>query len=235
MGSSRLYGKILYPLHGIPLLGILMERIKGAAVKQWWLATTEEKEDDLTANWGKALGLRVFRGSSDDVLSRFINIIGSENPDYVVRITADDPFIDSKIINLMLEQAYTMSSKYSLLSAGSTLPLGYVPGVFIANDLVQIESEIPAEQPFHRSHVVSWFTVKNMEKTFSPPDNWPTRANWRWTVDTIEDAHMAEAAFNLFGSQWATITYPDIVFILDKHPDVTSINLRIRQKTIDEG
>src|SRR5262245_53254590 len=94
LGSSRLPGKILCPLAGRPLLEVLVKRLATARLDEWWLATTTDPVDELTADWGEALGLRVWRGSVDDVLSRFTAIIESSRPDWVFRVTADNPFTD---------------------------------------------------------------------------------------------------------------------------------------------
>jgi spore coat polysaccharide biosynthesis protein SpsF len=237
MGSSRLFGKILYPLQGVPLLVILAQRIAAADVDRWWLATTDKREDDLTAAWGKALGWQVYRGETIDVLSRFTAIIKKEKPKYVVRLTADDPFTDSDLINKMLKQAHEMPSDKSLLAAGSGngLPLGYSSGVVLAQRLLDIETEIPEDQSYHRSHVVSWLSTLNEDKRFVIPGDWPLRPNWRWTIDTLEDAMMAEAAFTLFGSEYSSLKYTDMVKRLDNRPDITSINANIRQKKLEEG
>lgn len=237
MGSSRLYGKILYPLHGLPLLAILAQRIADADVDRWWLATTGNREDDLTVAWGNALGWQVYRGNTTNVLSRFTAIIKKERPKYVVRLTADDPFTDSDVINKMLKQAHEMPSDKSLLIAGSDngLPLGYPPGVVLAERLLEAETEIPKNQSYHTSHVVSWLFTKNEHKRFVIPDDWPMRPNWRWTIDTMEDAKMVAAAFTLFGSEYSRLKYTDMVKRLDNRPDITSINANIRQKSLEEG
>jgi len=39
VGSGRLPGKILAPLAGGPMLGLLAERVSAARVDEWWLAT----------------------------------------------------------------------------------------------------------------------------------------------------------------------------------------------------
>jgi spore coat polysaccharide biosynthesis protein SpsF len=59
LGSSRLPGKILAPLAGRPLLAVLASRLASARVDEWWLATTHERDDDVTAAWGEELGLHV--------------------------------------------------------------------------------------------------------------------------------------------------------------------------------
>lgn len=237
MGASRLYGKILYPLKKKPLLHVLMKRLEQAEVDQWWLATTTEKEDNLTTIWGEALGLHVYRGSVNDVLSRFTSIIRIQHPDYVVRITADDPFTDGCIVNMMLHQTYSMPAEKKILATGPNrvLPLGLAPSVVVAESLLDAESQIPEDQKYHKTHVTSWLTKHHMLKEFVPPKEWPERPYWRWTVDTIDDFLMTSAAFDLFDDQWETIDYPEMVARLDQRPDITNLNKHISQKKIEEG
>lgn len=103
MGSERLPGKILAPLGGRPLLDRLVSRIARARVSQWWLATSEHPSDDVTAAWGFELGLRVFRGSERDVLSRFLAIAAETDAEWLVRVTADNPFLDAPLIDQLLD------------------------------------------------------------------------------------------------------------------------------------
>jgi hypothetical protein len=49
LSSSRLPGKMLAPLAGRPLLAVLARRLASARVAEWWLATTHERDDDVTA------------------------------------------------------------------------------------------------------------------------------------------------------------------------------------------
>jgi len=103
MGSERLPGKILAPLGGRPLLDRLVSRIARARVAQWWLATSEHPSDDVTAAWGFELGLRVFRGAERDVLSRFLAIAAETDAEWLVRVTADNPFLDAPLIDHLLD------------------------------------------------------------------------------------------------------------------------------------
>ena len=103
IGSSRLPAKILAPLAGRPLLDQLYARIAPARVDEWWLATSSDPSDDVTEAWGFDLGLRVFRGDLDDVLSRFRSIGSEADADWVVRITADNPFTDYRVIDALLD------------------------------------------------------------------------------------------------------------------------------------
>ena len=103
MGSQRLPGKIIAPLGGRPLLAQLMARIGPARVDEWWLATSSDPADDVTEAWGFELGLRVFRGKRRDVLSRFLAIGSEARAEWILRVTADNPFLDAKLINVLLD------------------------------------------------------------------------------------------------------------------------------------
>jgi spore coat polysaccharide biosynthesis protein SpsF len=238
LASSRLPGKILAPLAGRPLLGLLCERLRSARVDEWWLATTAGAEDEVTAAWGEALGLRVFRGARDDVLSRFTAIVRERRPDWVVRVTADDPFTDGGLVNLLLDalgEAEKGASWVGLAEAARLLPLGYGAELARAGDLLACEREIRPAEPWHRSHVTSWLRSRREPCLAPVPADWPARPGWRWTVDTPEDLAMARAAFELFGTRAAELGYPEMVARLDPHPEVAGANAGVRQRAVEEG
>ncbi|HEB87938.1 MAG TPA: hypothetical protein ENI85_00050 [Deltaproteobacteria bacterium] len=103
MGSERLPGKILAPLGGRPLLAWLAARIAPARVDEWWLATSSDASDDVTEAWGFELGLRVYRGDPADVLSRFLAIGAESRAEWMLRVTADNPFLDACLIDTLLD------------------------------------------------------------------------------------------------------------------------------------
>jgi spore coat polysaccharide biosynthesis protein SpsF (cytidylyltransferase family) len=83
---------------------VVVRRLASAGI-EWWLATSDRPADSVTAAWGEDLGLEVWRGDEQDVLSRFIGIAGAAQPDWVVRATADDPFTDGAIVPALVEAA----------------------------------------------------------------------------------------------------------------------------------
>jgi spore coat polysaccharide biosynthesis protein SpsF len=58
------------------------------------LATSTEKSDDVLCDLTTGLGVTVFRGSETDVLGRFIGAATLTDATNVVRVCADNPFID---------------------------------------------------------------------------------------------------------------------------------------------
>jgi spore coat polysaccharide biosynthesis protein SpsF len=234
MGSSRLPGKLLAPIAGRPLVEVLVERVRHARVAEWWLATTDGAEDDVAAAWGESLGLRVLRGDRHDVLSRFAAIVESRKPEWIVRLTADNPFVDSAVVDALVAAA-GVAPEVDYVGEGPErrLPLGYVPELVRATAVgAAARDDLPAH---HRAHVTSVMRQGGRAKPLSIPEAWPVRPAWRWTVDTLDDLAMADAAFRAFGGGWQAIDYPAMVRILDERPEITGRNASVVQKGVGEG
>ena len=236
MGSERLPGKILAPLvETAPLLEVLAARLDSSSIP-WWLATTSNLSDDATAGVGKRLGMEVYRGDELDVLSRFAEIIKRTNADVVVRVTADNPFTHGAIINDLIDSLSHANDNISCVQVGKSerrFPLGFVPEAVRARDLLELERSIRDTQSIHRTHVTSGFRSCKVLSYDSP--GLPARPEWRWTVDTILDMEMARASFRLFSDRWQEIGYADMVEILDRYPDIATMNAGVEQRSISDG
>jgi spore coat polysaccharide biosynthesis protein SpsF len=235
IGSTRLPAKILAPIVGsLPLIAVLTERIRPAGIPLW-LATTQTKTDDVTAAWGHELGLHVFRGDEHDVLSRFAAIVAMASPDWVVRFTADDPFTDAAITTRAIELAMSAPDHVDLLTAGPSrqFPLGYAPQLARATAIAQLARTLPEQGTHHRVHVTSGIEPSRIASIQDPTQ--PARPDWRWTVDTVEDLAMAQAAFAAASERGIRTQYGEFVSILDERSDITDINSSVRQKALDDG
>lgn len=58
------------------------------------LATTERPEDEALVDIARRLNVRVFRGSTDDVLARYVAAAASVSASVVIRATGDNPAVD---------------------------------------------------------------------------------------------------------------------------------------------
>ena len=103
MSSSRLPGKVLMPLVGIPVLEHVVERLSYCRmIDNIVVATSLEASDDLIEDYCKKINVNVFRGSLDDVLDRYYQAALLHNPDIVVRITGDCPLIDPVVVDRVI-------------------------------------------------------------------------------------------------------------------------------------
>jgi spore coat polysaccharide biosynthesis protein SpsF len=68
------------------------------------VATTQESRDDRLADECARLGVDVMRGPTDDVLARFAQAVEGDAADAVVRVCADNPFIDPACIDELVRE-----------------------------------------------------------------------------------------------------------------------------------
>lgn len=103
MGSSRLPGKVLMQAAGRSMLAHQIERLRTVRnANEIIVATTVEPADDAIAQACTEIGVACFRGSENDVLSRFVGAATQCKADVIVRLTADCPLIDPAVIESVI-------------------------------------------------------------------------------------------------------------------------------------
>ena len=72
MGSTRLPGKVMKKIVGIPSIGIIIKRLKRSKeANKIVVATSKNKENRILVEYLKKIKANFFVGSEDDVLNRF--------------------------------------------------------------------------------------------------------------------------------------------------------------------
>ena len=105
-GSKRFPEKVLKKISNLPLVLLILKRLSfSKEVKAIVLATSKKKVNNKLINLLKKNRYLFFRGSEKNVLSRYYNVGKKFNADYVVRVTADCPFINYKIVDKLLKIA----------------------------------------------------------------------------------------------------------------------------------
>lgn len=229
LDSSRLPMKALAPLAGTSsLVEVLCERVWMEEV-DLWLLTTERGLDDPLAALGERLGVNVFRGSESDVLSRFARVCELSDATWCVRLTADNPFTDRRILRHLVAQASKAPLSVSWIGDFDHLfPLGYVPEIVRCSVLTDLHHQLPLGEVTHREHVTSAIPLN--ERLALENFDEPSRPFWRWTVDEEVDLVMAQQAFALFDGRWSSAEYSAFVEALDRHPSITSLNSHVVQR-----
>ena len=100
MSSTRFPKKVMQPICGKPMIGLLLERLsKSNKIEQIILATTDDNSCDSLAYYVNKLGYEVYRGNEDDVLDRYYQAAKKVQADLVVRVTGDCPLIDPEQVD----------------------------------------------------------------------------------------------------------------------------------------
>ena len=114
MSSIRLPAKVLLPVAGKPMLAHQIDRLRKVRyADQVVVATSVDPKDNTIVDFCNAYQVAVFRGSLNDVLSRFAMATATYKADVVVRLTADCPLIDPVIIDHVIS-AYLESPEERL-------------------------------------------------------------------------------------------------------------------------
>jgi len=114
MRSKRLPGKSLKKVAGKPLLEYTIDRLSTVdSIDKIVVATSKEKIDDSIASFCKEKGVDFFRGSEEDVLSRFAQAARRYNPEYIVRICGDEPLVDPKIVKRAIKEHIQQKADYT--------------------------------------------------------------------------------------------------------------------------
>jgi len=152
MNSRRLPGKVLLPAGGKPMLQHLVERLKQVqSLSDIILATTENPTDDILEDFAKEVGIKCFRGSEEDVLSRVIGAAEQCNADVIVEISGDCPLIDPELISQCIEIHKHNHVDFVSNAAISSYPAGMDVSIFSVEVLKRSESM--STNSLHREHV----------------------------------------------------------------------------------
>ena len=236
-GSTRLPGKIFKELSGQPILWHVYNRIKHSLlVNQIIIATTDQPEDDQVEIFCASNNIPFYRGSVNDVLSRYYEAAKKYNAVIIIRITSDCPVIDPVIIDKMISEYFRISKNenldYMSNSIIRTFPRGLDVEIFSFDVLEKAYNE--AKLQYEREHVTPYiyqhpelFGIKNFtnEKDYS---------YHRWTVDTIEDFKLIEAIYNELYNQKNIFLFDDILELFEKEPELLEINKEVKQKKLGE-
>lgn len=237
LGSTRLPNKILLPLGEYTIFDTLRSRIEDSNHDEIWLATTWNKEDDLLVQIASDWGWKTHRGSNEDVLSRFESIINFSNPDFVVRVTGDNPLVDKFAINELIRiQRQNQEFVYISDFRSALYPLGYFPEIIKSSELKKIRKIIKPSETFHLSHVTSkvveiGLKLGNIKESI----DFPYFPNARWTIDYPLDYEFITELNTLSSGNLIKMKYLEIIELIKLNPMVAKININLKQKNIDMG
>lgn len=99
MSSRRFPGKVLAFLDGVPVITRVVNRVSCALPKDSIVVVTStDKSDDALSDAAAGLGVAVYRGPLENVFRRFQLCLELHPCDWIVRINADSPLLDSGLI-----------------------------------------------------------------------------------------------------------------------------------------
>lgn len=235
MSSSRLPGKVLKKINNKTLIERIIESsLESKYSTKIYVATSKDKTDDILVQNIQDFDISIYRGSLENVYSRFYEIAINEikNFDTVVRLTADCPLLDPKIIDLTLESHYKNSNyDYSSTGLTDTFPLGQGVEVIEINKFVDLNNKTLTGEDLE--HVTRFIWKRpDIYNCNSIEYNHPVHKNCfelRLTVDEIEDFELIQKIVTEMSYDDKYISLDEIVDFLYKNPKILNINKHIKQ------
>lgn len=233
VGSTRLPNKVLRRIDDTTLLQIHLERLSHSKrITKLYVATTEEPGAKEICAIAEKLGVAVFRGALNDVLDRYYNAVKGEEPDYVVRVTADCPLIDSHVVDSIIDYALANKLDYASNTVERTFPDGIDIEVFTFATLKRAWQE--AFLSSDREHVTPYIWRNSNLKgnslfTAGSFFNEEDASMFRLTVDELVDLELIELLIRAIGANASWKVY---INYLKENPELRNINKHL---TCNEG
>lgn len=193
MGSSRLRGKSLMPVAGVPLLTRVINTVRGLTfLDEILIATTKLPEDEPIVSVAMVANVKIYRGSTLDVLERFHDAsLDLAEGDCILRITADNPFSDYRITSKVFELHKEEGNDYTHIDG-----LSHIVAEFIRVGALREAFANPRLDNFDREHVSPFFRKhRELFKIRTLPSDYEGLRHdldKYLTIDNSEDLYRAE-------------------------------------------
>lgn len=236
-GSTRLPEKILKIINNKTVLEHDIDRVlKAKTVDELVIATTERDEDNVIVDIAKNCSVGHFRGSEDNVLSRYYFAAKKYNAEIVIRITSDCPLIDPEIIDDMVNEFIKLRSTENLDYLSNKIKMTYPRGLDVevfSFDALE-RTFLEATQKFEKEHVTPYIYLNPDKFKIKNYENDTDYSMFRWTLDTEEDFLLIKTIYDHLYDENRMFLFKDILKYVLENPEISKLNDHIRQKELNE-
>ena len=233
MGSTRLPGKVMKQLYGKSVLGHVIERLKQSEfLDEIIIATTKLDKDNIIAEEASNYNVNFYRGSEENVLSRYYYSAKENSVDIIVRITSDCPLIDpllvDEIIQFYKKNNYKLVTNAGPNSENRTYPRGLDVEVFSFELLKEAFNN--ATKYYQLEHVTPYI-YENIEEIYYYK-NEVDYSNYRWTLDEKEDFELIKSIYDKLYNGEHNFYSNKVLELMKQNPELKKINSNVKQKQI---
>ena len=226
LSSKRFPNKVLKSICDKSIIEWVISRLKiCSTIDKICVATTTDPSDDKLVDFLSSQNILVYRGSVEDVLSRFYFAATFNNASHILRITADCPFVDPVIISEIINFYWKNDSlDYVSNTLEETFPDGLDVEFFTYEALKWAHEE--AKSQFEREHVTPY--MKEKLATGNISSKYPELSRLRLTIDEPIDLEVLnEIASNLGCDQ--SLSFSNIAELKRLNPKKFEANIHIRR------
>jgi NAD(P)-dependent dehydrogenase (short-subunit alcohol dehydrogenase family)/spore coat polysaccharide biosynthesis protein SpsF (cytidylyltransferase family) len=212
--SSRLPGKVLLPINGMPVAILAAKRAANTG-RTVIVATSTAPSDDGLASYVSSAGIRCFRGSLNDTLDRFVSALSEfDDRTVVFRLTADNVFPDGALLDEMEEEFLRRNLDYLACNGEpSGLPFGMSAEMTRLGYLREAARE--STITYDREHVTPYVIRKFGRRLPFEKHKALNKGHLRSTIDFLEDYLLIQRVFSEVADP-VKVSAMDLIDRLDK-------------------
>jgi len=209
--SSRLPGKILMEIGGIPILEHIINRLSSVPELEIIVATSEEDTDDPIVDYCINRDQAYYRGSLTNVAERILKASQEHDLDYFIRINGDNLFIDIAVLSYMISVATT--NKFNFISnvKNRSFPYGMSLEILNVNFYSKIIKKFDTD--YYKEHVTIYLYEHeediNVKYVFN--ENEREASGLQLAIDTKADFKRAQGIVSKLKDGLSDYTLKDIV------------------------
>lgn len=224
--SQRLPQKVIRPIGELPLFLHITYRLQKISFP-FVFAIPEGKTNEPLARLLSKNNIPFVLGDEENVFSRYVKAINDlQADDYVIRLTADNPFTDHCALELMQKLVSCRLPDYAHFRG---LPLGMGFEMFKKKALLQQQEN--NMQHCHLEHVTLWIREHSGDFDFYAPELFTSVPSLRMTIDEEMDFQQAQDVYEYFRQEKNPLfTAQDIYKLYRKNPHMLLQNSHVEQK-----
>jgi len=225
MGSTRLPGKILLEIEGKPLIQHIYERLKNIQlIDEIVIATTNSSNEKYLEDFAKNQKISLYKGKENDLANRILEAAHSVKGTVIVKINADSPIIDTKLIYQGIEKYFNATQEPDLVTntIDKKFPEGLQFGIF---NVTSLEKFCYSEKSnFWREYFFMYFIENQDNYSIQNIESNVDLSNIRLTVDYQEDLDFIRKIFSNLYNTNPFFGLEEILGLLEKQPKLLEIN-----------
>lgn len=192
--SSRLPGKVMLPIKGVPLV-VLAAKRAGNTGRSAIVATSVEQSDDGLVALLQSNGLKYFRGSLENTLDRVVMaLVAYDDQTLVFRLTADNVFPDGALLDEIEDEFLDKSVEYLCCNGeGSGLPYGMSVEL---TRLRHLREAAKTSTSAHDQEHVTPYIIRKYGAVFFEKYKGLKKGHYRCTVDCLDDYISIQRVFS---------------------------------------
>ena len=215
LNSSRLNEKVLKKINNKTVVEIIYDKLKNLKeIDKIIFAIPQDNANKKLKNYLKKKKIPFYLGSNSDVLARFYNCAYKNDSKIIIRLTADCPLVDPKLLRKFLHEFKISNVDYLSNTIFPTYPDGFDIEIFNFKSLAKAHKLGKSLED--REHVTPF--IKNNPNIFKLKNitNKKNLSKIRLTLDTNNDFVFISKLFKKFKK--FDVSIKDIIDLIKKDP-----------------